>query len=192
MRDSDVDREAILDKLEGFVKEGADEEDVQERPEDCIPDLPENRAARDFLKNAPTKGLVRPLGKEVKVMQCFRCKAYGHRTGDRECPLRDLGNIVLDAQRQAREDPMSAMIARNSRDQARIEKYERAAQLLTLVEEIREEERRRKERKKRKREEKREHKKSEKKESKSKKSKKAKTEKKDKESKDDKIPRKTD
>ncbi|CAG2172393.1 unnamed protein product, partial [Oppiella nova] len=54
----------------------------EERPEDCIPDLPENSAARDFLANAPKKGLWMPLGKEVKVMKCWRCKTYGHRTGD--------------------------------------------------------------------------------------------------------------
>jgi len=72
----------------------------EEAPEDCIPDKPENQAAREFLKIAPTKGLWMPLGKEVKVMQCWRCKAYGHRTGDRECPLRMAGNILLDADRQ--------------------------------------------------------------------------------------------
>ena len=49
-------------------------EDDEERPEDAIPDLPENREVREFLKKAPTKGLWMPLGKEVKVMQCWRCK----------------------------------------------------------------------------------------------------------------------
>jgi hypothetical protein len=60
------------------------------RPEDSIPDLPENERARGFLANAPSKGLWMPLGQEVKVMQCWRCKAnghqnggFGHRTGDR-------------------------------------------------------------------------------------------------------------
>lgn len=43
-----------------------------------------------------------PLGKEVKVMQCWRCKAYGHRTGDKECPLSKTGNITLDVERQVR------------------------------------------------------------------------------------------
>lgn len=47
----------------------------EERPEDVIPDRPENKEAREFLKHAPTKGLWMPLGKEVKVMQCWRCKA---------------------------------------------------------------------------------------------------------------------
>ena len=33
-----------------------------EKPEDCIPDRPENAAAREFLAKAPTKGLWMPLG----------------------------------------------------------------------------------------------------------------------------------
>ena len=35
-------------------------------------------------------------------MQCWRCKQYGHRTGDRECPLFMTGNIEQDARRQVR------------------------------------------------------------------------------------------
>ena len=62
--------------LEGEDPQGEEEE---QRPEDCIPDLPENQAAREFLRTAPTHGLFMPLGKEVKVMQCWRCKAFGHR-----------------------------------------------------------------------------------------------------------------
>ena len=45
-------------------------------------------------------GCLKKLMPQVKVMQCWRCKAYGHRTGDRECPLGKAGNIVLDAERQ--------------------------------------------------------------------------------------------
>uniref|UniRef100_A0A3Q3X5C1 Uncharacterized protein n=1 Tax=Mola mola TaxID=94237 RepID=A0A3Q3X5C1_MOLML len=52
--------------------------------------------ARDFLAHAPTKGLWMPLGKEVKVMQCWRCKRYGHRTGDKECPFFIKGNQKLE------------------------------------------------------------------------------------------------
>ena len=77
-----------------------DELEELEAPEESIPDLPENAAARNFLKLAPSKGLWMHLGKEVKVMQCWRCKAYGHRTGDKECPLRKTGNLVLDVERQ--------------------------------------------------------------------------------------------
>ena len=45
-------------------------QEYEERPEDCIPDTKANQEARDFLANAPSKGLWMPLGKEVKVMQC--------------------------------------------------------------------------------------------------------------------------
>ncbi|XP_043575146.1 retinitis pigmentosa 9 protein isoform X1 [Chiloscyllium plagiosum] len=74
----------------GMIKENDD------KPEDCIPDLPGNEEARDFLAHAPTKGLWMPLGKEVKVMQCWRCKNFGHRTGDRECPYFISGNQKLE------------------------------------------------------------------------------------------------
>ncbi|KFM59718.1 Retinitis pigmentosa 9 protein, partial [Stegodyphus mimosarum] len=74
----------------GLIKE------EEEHPEDCIPNLPENKEAREFLSKAPTKGLWMPLGKEVKVMKCWRCKTYGHRTGDRECPLFVTGNAQIE------------------------------------------------------------------------------------------------
>jgi hypothetical protein len=71
---------AIIDNNSSqFVREGENAGQDEEKPEDAIPDLPENQAAREFLKTAPTQGLYMPLGKEVKVMQCWRCKAYGHR-----------------------------------------------------------------------------------------------------------------
>ena len=44
--------------------------ETEELPEECIPDLPENKEARKFLSHAPSKGLWMPLGKEVKVMKC--------------------------------------------------------------------------------------------------------------------------
>lgn len=48
----------------GLIKED------ETKPEDCIPDVPGNEHAREFLAHAPTRGLWMPLGKEVKVMQC--------------------------------------------------------------------------------------------------------------------------
>lgn len=80
MADRENTDRVLIDKLAGqFVREGEEVREDEIKPEDSIPDLPENQAARDFLKNAPTHGLFMPLGKEVKVMQCWRCKAYGHR-----------------------------------------------------------------------------------------------------------------
>ena len=104
----------------------------------------------------------------MKVMQCFRCKAFGHRTNDKvsnsfilhiclyhidayidsythtllfihqECPLAKQGNLVLDSERQAREDPMSIFVAKKAKE--RQEKYERGEQLKLIVDEIRSEE----------------------------------------------------
>lgn len=129
---------------DGFVLEGDEDESCERiaRPEDSIPDLPENRAAREFLRTAPTKGLFMPLGKEVKVMQCWRCKAYGHRSGDRECPMRESGSINVEMQRRFREDPMAQTLT--AKQHKRKEKYERVDYLKQLVEEIRVEERERK------------------------------------------------
>ncbi len=62
-----------------FALEGETFVIEEPKPEDSIPDLPENQAVREFLRKAPKVGLHMPLGKEVKVMQCFRCKIYGHR-----------------------------------------------------------------------------------------------------------------
>eukprot|EP01052_Picozoa_sp_SAG31_P018698 SAG31_NODE_1335_length_8749_cov_3.813426_5_plen_518_part_00 len=91
---------------------------------DQIPDLPENAQAREFLKAAPSKGLWMPLGQQVKVMQCWRCKAnghknggYGHRTGDRECPYFLSGNIASEELRKSIEDPMAAHLQSRKQQQ---------------------------------------------------------------------------
>ncbi|XP_061678279.1 retinitis pigmentosa 9 protein [Syngnathoides biaculeatus] len=107
----------------GYIKEH------EEKPEDCIPAEPGNEDARTFLANAPTKGLWMPLGKEVKVMQCWRCKRYGHRTGDRECPFFIKGNQKLEQFRVAHEDPMYDLIRENERN----EKESRIQQLQQLL-----------------------------------------------------------
>ncbi|XP_032161904.1 retinitis pigmentosa 9 protein homolog isoform X1 [Mustela erminea] len=108
----------------GLIKED------ETKPEDCIPDVPGNEHAREFLAHAPTKGLWMPLGKEVKVMQCWRCKRYGHRTGDKECPFFIKGNQKLEQFRVAHEDPMYDIIRENKRH----EKDVRIQQLKQLLE----------------------------------------------------------
>ncbi|XP_054164894.1 retinitis pigmentosa 9 protein homolog [Oppia nitens] len=108
----------------GFIKE------EEERPEDCIPDLPENSAARDFLAHAPKKGLWMPLGKEVKVMKCWRCKTYGHRTGDKECPLFLSGNKESEQFRYIHEDPMYDYIKQNEDKEKQLSKVEQLKALL--------------------------------------------------------------
>uniref|UniRef100_A0A8C5M6A7 Retinitis pigmentosa 9 protein n=1 Tax=Leptobrachium leishanense TaxID=445787 RepID=A0A8C5M6A7_9ANUR len=98
----------------GLIKED------EPKPEDCIPDLPGNESARDFLAHAPTRGLWMPLGKEVKVMQCWRCKQYGHRTGDRECPYFIKGNQKIEQFRVAHEDPMFGLMKEKEHQEKQI------------------------------------------------------------------------
>jgi len=60
-------------------------------------------------------------------MQCFRCKAYGHRSGDKECPLLKSGNLKCESERKAREDPMAEYLSKNC-DSKKEEKLERIRQ----------------------------------------------------------------
>ncbi|XP_026519349.1 retinitis pigmentosa 9 protein isoform X2 [Trachemys scripta elegans] len=113
-----------IQHLESFYEKpppGLIKED-ETKPEDCIPDVPGNEHAREFLAHAPTKGLWMPLGKEVKVMQCWRCKRYGHRTGDKECPFFIKGNQKLEQFRVAHEDPMYDVIRENKRHEKEMSK----------------------------------------------------------------------
>lgn len=107
----------------------------EERPEDAIPDEPQNFEAREFLAKAPKKGLWMPLGKEVKVMQCWKCKAFGHRSGDRECPLFFQGSLKTEQFRFMQEDPMFDYVKSQTKD-----KEEKVKQLQALLKETTSEE----------------------------------------------------
>lgn len=48
-----------------------------------------------------------PLGKEIRNVRCMRCGVWGHRSGDRECAMKDQN--PNDASRLLREDPMTSM-----------------------------------------------------------------------------------
>ena len=115
-----------------------------QRPEDTIPDTPENKEAREFLAKAPKKGLWQPLGQDVKVMQCWRCGNFGHRAGDRECPRFLEGNQKLEAQRKIIEDPMASHIAameqekRESKMKKEEAKKKRLAELQQMLREAEE------------------------------------------------------
>ncbi|XP_070280870.1 retinitis pigmentosa 9 protein isoform X2 [Myotis yumanensis] len=127
-----------LKHLESFYEKpppGLIKED-ETKPEDCIPDVPGNEHAREFLAHAPTKGLWMPLGKEVKVMQCWRCKRYGHRTGDKECPFFIKGNQKLEQFRVAHEDPMYDIIRENKRHEKDIRRKMKHAEIFRIMERI--------------------------------------------------------
>jgi len=69
-----------------------------------------------FLKNAPTSDESakfraikhNPMGILVRNVRCARCGNYGHRSGERECPM-FAARTQNDAERQIREDPLSVI-----------------------------------------------------------------------------------
>uniref|UniRef100_A0A452FMW0 Uncharacterized protein n=1 Tax=Capra hircus TaxID=9925 RepID=A0A452FMW0_CAPHI len=79
----------------GFIKED------ETKPEDCIPDVPGNEHAREFLAHAPTKGLWMPLGKEVKVMQCWRYPMYDiiceNKRHEKDIRIQQLKQLLEDS-----------------------------------------------------------------------------------------------
>ena len=77
-----------------------------------------------------------------------RCKAYGHRTGDAECPLLKSGNLVSDAHRQAMEDPMCSFVAKGVMARSSGVKEARRQQLQAIVDEMRRENREKKKKRK--------------------------------------------
>lgn len=44
------------------------------QPERKIPDIPENKEVRDYLRSMPLTGHGTAFGKQIRVVQCYRCK----------------------------------------------------------------------------------------------------------------------
>jgi hypothetical protein len=96
------------------IPPGLEKDEQKKNAEDEIPDTMENRKVREFLKNVPKSGLFQPLGEEIKLMQCFRCKAFGHRATDKQCPMFTSGNPLNEAARFAHLPACSCAISRVS------------------------------------------------------------------------------
>ncbi|KAL3860375.1 hypothetical protein ACJMK2_010510 [Sinanodonta woodiana] len=103
-------------------------EDV-ERSEDHIPDLSKNEETQRFLSKKPTKSFSMTAGKELKDMQCWHCKGYGHRRGDKNCPKFKSASIQTTRLKWSYEDPMYRYIEDNKRR----EKEKRIQQLQALL-----------------------------------------------------------
>uniref|UniRef100_A0A2K5RWB1 RP9 pre-mRNA splicing factor n=1 Tax=Cebus imitator TaxID=2715852 RepID=A0A2K5RWB1_CEBIM len=92
-----------LKHLESFYEKpppGLIKED-ETKPEDCIPDVPGNEHAREFLAHAPTKGLWMPLGKEVKVMQAHEDPMYDiirdNKRHEKDVRIQQLKQLLEDS-----------------------------------------------------------------------------------------------
>lgn len=101
-------------------------------------DRTKEKELNPMLRNAPVEGSYvrnmqgahfKPFNEPVRNIQCTRCGDWGHRFGDRECPLRDFNPHDLD--RQRREDPMAgfAVTARGAEHSLGVQSAEGLAKL---------------------------------------------------------------
>lgn len=90
-------------------------------PSRAHPDFKEMVKRFPMLKNAPVEGsfatdinvTFAPMGKIIRNVKCMRCEEWGHRSGDRECPMRD--HNPNDVSRKIYEDPLAAIRMRTGR-----------------------------------------------------------------------------
>ena len=69
-------------------------------------------------------------------MQCWRCKQYGHRTGDRECPLNESGNLENEAARRMLEDPLASFKGAAKAEEKLAKKRKKLEMLQDLLGEV--------------------------------------------------------
>lgn len=91
------------------------EEKKKPRPKDVFGRSLPTEEEFEVLKNAPrletgVPARVKPFGVEVRNVKCLRCGNYGHQSGDRECPLRDV-IMPNEETRLKRDDPLTAILA---------------------------------------------------------------------------------
>lgn len=103
--DSEVNATAADDKADGTRKPRV--KDLYGRTIPTEEEFP-------VLKNAPrlesgTSARVKPFAVEIRNVKCARCGAFGHQSGDRECPLKD-SITPSDEARQRRDDPLTSIM----------------------------------------------------------------------------------
>ncbi|KAF3454201.1 hypothetical protein FNV43_RR04648 [Rhamnella rubrinervis] len=91
------------------------EEKKKPRPKDVFGRPLPTEEEFAILKDAPrletgVPARVKPFGVEVRNVKCVRCGNYGHQSGDRECPLKDV-IMPNEESRLKRDDPLTAILA---------------------------------------------------------------------------------
>ncbi|KAL9263985.1 putative zinc finger CCHC domain-containing protein [Drosera capensis] len=91
------------------------EEKKKHRPKDVFGRALPTAEEFEVLKNAPrletgAPARVKPFAVEVRNVKCVRCGKFGHQSGDRECPLKDV-IMPNEESRLKRDDPLTAIMA---------------------------------------------------------------------------------
>jgi hypothetical protein len=67
---------------------------------------------------------IKPFGVEVRNVRCLRCGNYGHQSGDRECPLKDV-IMPNEESRLKRDDPLTTIKAQTDSSEVRFSFFEK-------------------------------------------------------------------
>ncbi|CAI9094996.1 OLC1v1030845C2 [Oldenlandia corymbosa var. corymbosa] len=91
------------------------EEKKKPRPKDVFGRAVPTEEQFEVLKNAPrletgVAARSKPFGVEIRNVKCLRCGNYGHQSGDRECPLKDV-IMPSEESRLKRDDPLTVILA---------------------------------------------------------------------------------
>lgn len=91
------------------------DEKKKPRPKDAFGRPLPTQEDFQVLTNAPrletgVPARVKPFGIEVRNVKCLRCGKFGHQSGDRECPLKDV-IMPNEESRLKRDDPLTAIVA---------------------------------------------------------------------------------
>ncbi|CAL5040427.1 unnamed protein product [Urochloa decumbens] len=103
---------SMPDKGPEKTKSGTDKKN---RPKDVFGRPLPTEQEFEVLKNAPrletgAPARIKPFGVEVRNVRCLRCGNYGHQSGDRECPLKDV-IMPNEESRLKRDDPLTTIMA---------------------------------------------------------------------------------
>ncbi|CAK9136961.1 unnamed protein product [Ilex paraguariensis] len=90
-------------------------EQKKPRPKDVFGRALPTEEQFEILKNAPrletgVAARAKPFAVEIRNVKCVRCGNYGHQSGDRECPLKDV-IMPNEESRLKRDDPLTAILA---------------------------------------------------------------------------------
>ncbi|XP_050366644.1 uncharacterized zinc finger CCHC domain-containing protein At4g19190 [Argentina anserina] len=94
---------------------GGEEAKKKPRPKDVFGRSLPTEQEFEVLKNAPrletgVAARAKPFGVELRNVKCVRCGTFGHQSGDRECPLKDV-IMPNEESRLKRDDPLTAILA---------------------------------------------------------------------------------